>query len=202
MPKTMTKRKRKRKRNIKSSIRSGIQTKRMAGFEPQKVARQLASMDLELARRHNALQLRIDMLNIIEELRAKFKQYQDYRETLQANDLYNYRSISTISIDLIEQVNQVLDRIIYLIRLHDEAWFLEQEVIIHGYNSIRALIPTTLSNMDTLEVNMQLYEQNLRDEYRKAELGIVNKTARRADAIIRNPESMRTTALTRRTRSR
>jgi hypothetical protein len=48
---------------------------------------------------------------------------------------------------------------------------------------------------------MQLYEQHLRDEYTKAELGIVNNTSRRADAITINPDSVRTTALIRRIRS-
>jgi hypothetical protein len=104
--------------------------------------------------------------------------------------------------DLIRQLNQVLDKIAYLIRLDDELRFFEQEVRIKGIDYIADVMQSTLNDMDTLEVNMQLYIQNLRDEYSKAQLGIVNKTNRRADAIIRNPESMRTTALTRRTRSR
>jgi hypothetical protein len=104
--------------------------------------------------------------------------------------------------DLIKQLNRVLEKIAYLIRLDDEQRFFQQEVRIKGIDYIADVMQSTLNDMDTLEVNMQLYIQNLRDEYSKAQLGIVNKTNRRADAIIRNPESMRTTALTRRTRSR
>jgi hypothetical protein len=198
MPKT------KRKRNRKSGIRSDIKTKRMAGFEPQKVARQLASMNLELATIHAPVQLRIDLINLIdnEELREKFRHFKNYRENLQANYGYNYRFIPTLSMDLIKQLNRVLEKIAYLIRLDDEQRFFQQEVRIKGIDYIADVMQSTLNDMDTLEVNMQLYIQNLRDEYSKAQLGIVNKTNRRADAIIRNPESMRTTALTRRTRSR
>jgi hypothetical protein len=203
MPKPKTKTKRKnRKRDIRSGIRSGIKTKKMAGFEPQKVARQLAAMDLELATTHNAAQLRIDMINIIEELREKFKHFKNYRENLQANYGYNNRFIPTLSMDLIKQLNRVLEKIAYLIILDGEQRFFQQEVRIKGIDYIRDIMQSTLSDMDTLEVNMQLYIKNLHDEYSKAQLGIVNKTDRRADAIIRNPESMRTTALTRRTRSR
>jgi hypothetical protein len=193
MPKTKRKN---RKRDIK--------TKRMAGFEPQKVARQLASMNLELATIHAPVQLRIDLINLIdnEELREKFRHFKNYRENLQANYGYNNRFIPTLSMDLIKQLNHVLEKIAYLIILDGEQRFFQQEVRIKGIDYIRDIMQSTLSDMDTLEVNMQLYEQNLHDEYSKAQLGIVNKTNRRADAIIRNPESMRTTALTRRTRSR
>jgi hypothetical protein len=176
----------------------------MAGFEPQKVARQLASMNLELATIHAPVQLRIDLINLIdnEELGEKFRYFKNYRENLQANYGYNYRFIPTLSMDLIKQLNRVLEKIAYLIRLDDEQRFFQQEVRIKGIDYIADVMQSTLNDMDTLEVNMQLYIQNLRDECSKAQLGIVNKTNRRADAIIRNPESMRTTALTRRTRSR
>ena len=161
-------------------------------------------MNLELATIHAPVQLRIDLINMIdnEELREKFKHFENYRDNLQANYGYNYRFIPTLSMDLIKQLNRVLNKIAYLLRLDDEQLFFQQEVRIKGIDYIAALIQSTLSDMDTLEVNMQLYAQKLHDEYRKAQLGIVNKTSRRADAIIRNPESMRTTAFTRRTRSR
>jgi hypothetical protein len=176
----------------------------MAGFEPQAVARQLAAIEEGLSRRHPAVQLRIDLINFIEneELREVFKQYKNYREDLQANNLYNYRFIPTILMDLIRQLNQVLDKIAYLIRLDDELSFFEQEVRIMGIDYIVNIKESLFRNIAILDNNIQLYEQNLRDEYRKAELGIVNKTARRADAITRHPDSMRTTALTRRIRSR
>jgi hypothetical protein len=207
MPKTKRKRKNRKsgiQSGIQSGIRSDIKTKRKAGFEPQKVARQLASMNLELATIHAPVQLRIDLINLIdnEELREKFRHFKNYRENLKANYGYNYRFIPTLSMDLIKQLNRVLDKIAYLIRLDDEQWFFQQEVRIKGIDYIADVMQSTLNDMDTLEVNMQLYIQNLRNEYSKAQLGIVNKTNRRADAIIRNPESMRTTALTRRTRSR
>jgi hypothetical protein len=201
MPKTKRKN---RKRGIQRGIKRDIKTKRMAGFEPQKVARQLASMNVELATIHAPVQLRIDLINTIdnEELREKFKHFENYRENLQANYGYNYRFIPTLSMDLIKQLNHILEKIAYLIRLDDEQLFFQQEVRIAGIDYIVDVMQSTLSDMDTLEVNMQLYIQKLEHEYSKAQLGIVNKTNRRADAIIRNPESMRTTALTRRTRSR
>jgi len=177
----------------------------MAGFEPEKARRQLAAIEEGLSTRHTAVQLRIDLINFIEneELREVFEQYKNYRETLQANNLYNYRFIPTLLMDLIRQLNQVLDKIAYLIRLDDELRFFEQEVRIKGIDYIVNIKESLFRNIDILDNNIQLYEQNLRDEYRKAELGIVNKTARRgADAITRHPESMRTTALTRRIRSR
>jgi len=180
--------------------RRDIKTKRMAGFAPQTVARQLAAIEEQLS----TVQLRIDLINFIEneELREVFKQYENYRENLQANNLYNYRFIPTLLMNLIRQLNQVLDKIAYLIRLDDELRFFEQEVRIKGVDYIRDIIESMFRNIDILDNNIQLYEQNLRDEYTKAELGIVNKTSRRADAITRHPDSVRTTALTRRIRSR
>jgi hypothetical protein len=55
--------------------------------------------------------------------------------------------------------------------------------------------------MNILDENIRLYPQYIRDEYTKAELGIVNNTSRRADAITIHPDSVRTTALIRRIRS-
>ncbi len=183
--------------------RRDIKTKRMAGFAPQTVARQLAAIEEQLSTVHVPVQLRIDLINFIEneELREVFKQYENYREDLQANNLYNYRFIPTILMDLIRQLNQVLDKIAYLIRLDDELRFFEQEVRIKGIDYIRDIIENLFRNIDILDNNMQLYEQHLRDEYTKAELGIVNKTSRRADAITIHPDSVRTTALIRRIRS-
>jgi hypothetical protein len=183
--------------------RRDIKTKRMAGFAPQTVARQLAAIEEQLSTVHVPVQLRIDLINFIEneELREVFKQYENYRENLQANNLYNYRFIPTLLMDLIRQLNQVLDKIAYLIRLDDELRFFEQEVRIKGIDYIRTIIESMFRNIDILDNNIQLYEQNLRDEYTKAELGIVNKTNRRADAITRHPDSVRTIALTRRIRS-
>jgi hypothetical protein len=99
--------------------RRDIKTKRMAGFAPQEVARQLAATEERLSRVIVPVELRIDLINFIEneELREVFKQYENYRENLQANNLYNYRFIPTILMDLIRQLNQVLDKIAYLIRL-------------------------------------------------------------------------------------
>jgi hypothetical protein len=184
--------------------RRDIKTKRMAGFAPQTVARQLAAIEEQLSTVHVPVLLRIDLINFIEneELREVFKQYENYRENLQANNLYNYRFIPTLLMDLIRQLNQVLDKIAYLIRLDDELRFFEQEVRIKGIDYIRDIIGSLFSNIDILDNNIQLYEQNLRDEYTKAELGIVNKPSRRADAITIHPDSVRTTALTRRIRSR
>jgi len=193
MPKT---KKKNRKRDIK--------TKRMAGFAPQEVASRLAAIESGLSRTHTAVRLRIDLINFIEneKLREVFKQYENYRVNLQANNLYNYRFIPTLSIDLIRQLNQVLDKIAYLIRLDDDQLFFQEEVRIKGIDYIRHIKENLFRNIDILDNNIQLYEQHLRDEYRKAELGIVNKTIRRADAITRHPDTVRTTALTRRIRSR
>jgi hypothetical protein len=176
----------------------------MAGFEPEKERRRLALIETMLSTRHTEVQLRIDLNNFIEkeELREVFKEYKNYRETLQANNLYNYRSISTLLMELIMQVNQVLDKIAYLIRLDNELRFFEQEVRIKGIDYIRDIIASLFRNINIVDNNIQYYIKNLHDEYRKARLGIVNKTARMADAITRHPESMRTTALTRRIRSR
>ena len=53
---------------------------------------------------------------------------------------------------------------------------------------------------------MQRYTQSSRDDYTKTQLGlepfVENKITRMADAIIRNPDNVRTPALTRRIISR
>lgn len=193
MPKPKTKTYKNRKHGIKHAIK----TKKMAGYVPKKARVQVASLQVGLA----SLQLRREINKSIEELITKFNQFKDYKETLLANYQYNYKTTPTISINLIEQINEVLERIEYLIRLYNEDRFLEQEVTTHGYNSILTLIETTLNNIDKLEVDMQLYKENLANEYRKAELGIVNTTNRRADATTRRRDSEGTRSITRRSRS-
>lgn len=182
-------------KNRKRGKKTNTKSKRMAGFFPQRARTQLAS-----------IQLRHEITNIIEFLREKLEQYEDYKESIYASFDYNHKKIPSILINLIRQVNQVLERVKYLIRLHDEDGFLEEQVRIRDYAPINALIEITISNMETLEDNIQRYTQNSRDDYTKTQLGLepftVNKISRMADAIIRHPYSIRTTALTRRIRSR
>ena len=174
----------------------------MAGYAPQKVARQLAAMEEGLSRNRTAIRLRIVINNLIRVLIDKYNYYEDYKENLQSTYGYNYRFNTTVSMDLIKQLHEVLGRIEYLIRLYDEPGFLEHELRINSYDSIVDVIESTFGNMNILDENIRLYPQYIRDEYRKAELGIVNKISRRADAITIHPDSVRTTALIRRIRSR
>jgi hypothetical protein len=182
--------------------RRDIKTKRLAGYAPQKVARQLAAMEEGLSRNRTAIRLRIVINNLIRVLIDKYNYYEDYKENLQSTYGYNYRFNTTVSMDLIKQLHEVLGRIEYLIRLYDEPGFLEHELRINSYDSIVDVIESTFGNMNILDENIRLYPQYIRDEYRKAELGIVNKISRRADAITIHPDSVRTTALIRRIRSR
>jgi hypothetical protein len=185
----------------KKNRRRDIKTKRLAGYAPQKVARQLAAMEEGLSRNRTAIRLRIVINNLIRILREKYNYYKDYKENLQSTYRYNYRFNTTVSRDLIRQLYEVLGRIAYLIRLYDEPGFLEHELIINSYDSIVDVIESTFGNMNILDENIRLYPQYIRDEYTKAELGIVNNTSRRADAITIHPDSVRTTALIRRIRS-
>lgn len=185
----------------KKNRRRDIKTKRLAGYAPQTVARQLAAMQEQLSRNRTAVELRIVINNLIRILREKYNYYKDYKENLQSTYRYNYRFNTTVSRDLIRQLYEVLGRIAYLIRLYDEPGFLEHELIINSYDSIVDVIESTFGNMNILDENIRLYPQYIRDEYTKAELGIVNNTSRRADAITIHPDSVRTTALIRRIRS-
>jgi hypothetical protein len=182
--------------------RRDIKTKRIAGFAPQTVARRLTAIEEGLSRNRTAVLLRIVINNLIRVLREKYNYYEDYKENLQSTYGYNYRFNTTVSRDLIRQLYEVLGRIKYLIRLYDEPGFLEDELRINSYDSIVDVIESTFGNMNILDENIRLYPQYIRDEYTKAELGIVNNTSRRADAITINPDSVRTTALIRRIRSR
>ena len=191
-----------RKQGKKTKTKTKTKTKRMAGYVPKEARTQLALIELRIA----SLQLRNEITSIIDILRDKLEYYEDYKATIYAPFEYNDKKIPSISINLIRQINQVSERIKYLIRLHDEDGFLEEQVRIRDYAPLNALIDITISNMETLEDNMQRYTQSSRDDYTKTQLGlepfVVNKISRMADAIIRNPGSVRTTALTRRIRSR
>ena len=195
-------RKQDRKQGRKQGKKTKTKTKRMAGFVPERARTQLASIELRLA----PIRLGHKITNIIDILREKLQQYEDYKESIYASFDYNHKKIPSISINLMRQINQVLERVKYLIRLHDQDGFLEEQVRIRDYAPLNALIDITISNMETLEDNMQRYTQSSRDDYTKTQLGlepfVVNKISRMADAIIRNPGSVRTTALTRRIRSR
>lgn len=77
----------------------------------------------------------------------------------------------------------------------------------NGYNNLAITIVTSINNIRNTIVAIQNFKNIAIDDYKGAELGIEtqplvrNRTTRRVDSVIRRPRTVRSQAITRRTRS-
>ena len=186
-----------RKKN-KARSRERPRSRRRAGRVDEERARAL----LEI------IELRQAINSISSLLVLKASEYRAYINDVSTTHGYNHKNIPIVLLRLVTQIDNVLKRITHLLRCHNDYLFLQAELEQNGYNNMVSFIDLTLTSMEEVEQRMQRYTLTKLDDYVGAQLGIEiqpvirNRTYRMADAITRHPDSERTRAITRKTRSR
>ena len=186
-----------RKKN-KARSRERPRSRRRAG----RVDEERASALLEIIELRQAINRTSSLLVL------KASEYRAYINDVSTTHGYNHKNIPIVLLRLVTQIDNVLKRITHLLRCHNDYLFLQAELEQNGYNNMVSFIDLTLTNMEEVEQRMQRYTLTKLDDYVGAQLGfeiqpvIRNRTYRMADAITRHPDSERTRAITRKTRSR
>jgi len=195
----------KKTRGKKPRTKAKAKAKANAGYVSASARAMLATMEAALTQ--NYTQLAQSIARIAPTLVIKVRQYKAFINSVFTSYEYRRKNIPSVLLTMITQINIVLEEVNHLLRLHNEAGFLQRELATNGYNDIVAFIGLTIGNMEHLEDNMQNYTQSALADYRGAQLGIEtqpnmrNRTTRNTDAIVRPARTQRAQALTRKTRS-
>ena len=108
---------------------------------------------------------------------------------------------------MLPEVTNVLIRIRHILRFHNEPQFLQAEFREVGFIALRTFLLNTIREARHIHNIIGHYRANMAADYNMAQLGVEsqpalrNYTIRRTDAIVRPPRTIRSIALTRRTRS-
>ena len=120
---------------------------------------------------------------------------------------FNTRNTPDILLQMLPEVTNVLIRIRHILRFHNEPQFLQAEFREVGFIALRTFLLNTIREARHIHNIIGHYRANMAADYNMAQLGVEsqpalrNYTIRRTDAIVRPPRTIRSIALTRRTRS-
>ena len=120
---------------------------------------------------------------------------------------FNTRNTPDILLQMLPEVTNVLIRIRHILRFHREPQFLQAEFREVGFIALRTFLLNTIREARHIHNIIRHYRANMVADYNMAQIGVEsqprmrNYTIRRTDAIVRPPRTIRSIALTRRTRS-
>ena len=120
---------------------------------------------------------------------------------------FNTRNTPDILLQMLPEVTNILIRIRHILRFHNEPQFLQAEFREVGFIALRTFLLNTIREARHIHNIIGHYRANMAADYNMAQLGVEsqpalrNYTIRRTDAIVRPPRTIRSIALTRRTRS-
>ena len=120
---------------------------------------------------------------------------------------FDKKNIPGMILDIEPDIKRGAQAVKFIIELHKNENKLKELFKRVGYNNMIITIDTMFERLRIALVSIRNFRNFAIEDYRAAQLGIENEpnirntTTRRANMISRPPKTMRTTAMTRRTRS-
>ena len=167
-----------------------------------------ASRIQDRAKEKNLQRITAFLARIYNSLYLKEQQFASFVNSINTSYEFNTRNTPRVLLQILPEVNNVLMRIRYILRFHNEPQFLRAVFREDGFFALRTFILNTILEGRRIDTIIADYRANMVVDYNMAaQYGIEtqpvmrNTTTHRTDAIIRPPHPERTIALTRRIRS-